>query len=541
MSLCGRPVRELLSRLSLLELNARVRRLPGPCLREELRKKPSGEKPGHRRVAGQGQDDQQVPGQGLLGEGLMGHVRDLPKKKLGVDVKKGFAVEYEVLALQEEDARRAEGGGRERRRRSTSPPTPTARARRSAGTWPKSSCRRRRSKAKAKQGPPGGLQRDHEARDRGGLQEPDAGRRQEGRRPAGPPRPRPPGGLQGQPDPLGQGAPGPLRRARADRRPSLICDREREIQAFKPEEYWTVRGPGPGQGSRRSFAANLVKRDGKNLEVTNGEEAAAVRADLEAAALQGGEGAGPRAPAQPRAALHHDQAAAGGLPQAALPRPQDHAGRAAPLRGDRARGARAAVGLITYMRTDSTRVSADALAAVRAQIAEVFGEDYVPEKPNVYTAKKDAQDAHEAIRPTDLERDPGGGEDASSSRTSSRSTPSSGTASWPRRCGRPSTTRRWSTSRPAPPANAPVYLLRAKGSTLQVQGLPRRVRGGARRRRSSEAGGRGAAPARRTTRSRRRGHPAAPARGGPGPRPQEARHRPALHPAARPASPRRAS
>jgi DNA topoisomerase-1 len=63
-------------------------------------------------------------------------------------------------------------------------------------------------------------------------------------------------------------------------------------------------------------------------------------------------------------------------------------------------------GLITYMRTDSTRVSADALTAVRGHIASTYGEDYVPEKPVFYKSKKDAQDAHEAIRPTYLERDP---------------------------------------------------------------------------------------------------------------------------------------
>src|SRR5437899_2443207 len=65
-----------------------------------------------------------------------------------------------------------------------------------------------------------------------------------------------------------------------------------------------------------------------------------------------------------------------------------------------------AVGLITYMRTDSTRLSNDALDAVRGYIAERFGTDYVPEKPNVYRSKKSAQDAHEAIRPTSIEYDP---------------------------------------------------------------------------------------------------------------------------------------
>src|SRR5205085_2482710 len=68
--------------------------------------------------------------------------------------------------------------------------------------------------------------------------------------------------------------------------------------------------------------------------------------------------------------------------------------------------AEGAVGLITYMRTDSTRLSNDALDAVRGYIAQRYGADYVPEKPNVYRSKKSAQDAHEAIRPTSIEYDP---------------------------------------------------------------------------------------------------------------------------------------
>ena len=64
------------------------------------------------------------------------------------------------------------------------------------------------------------------------------------------------------------------------------------------------------------------------------------------------------------------------------------------------------VGLITYMRTDSVRVADEALAAVREHITTTFGADYLPEKPNVYKTKADAQDAHEAIRPTSLQYDP---------------------------------------------------------------------------------------------------------------------------------------
>ena len=64
------------------------------------------------------------------------------------------------------------------------------------------------------------------------------------------------------------------------------------------------------------------------------------------------------------------------------------------------------VGLITYMRTDSTRISDDALVAVREKIGQTYGDEYLPEKPNFYRTKKEAQDAHEAIRPSYPERDP---------------------------------------------------------------------------------------------------------------------------------------
>ena len=69
-------------------------------------------------------------------------------------------------------------------------------------------------------------------------------------------------------------------------------------------------------------------------------------------------------------------------------------------------GADGSVGLITYMRTDSTRISDDALVAVREKIGQTYGNEYLPEKPNFYRSKKDAQDAHEAIRPSYPERDP---------------------------------------------------------------------------------------------------------------------------------------
>ena len=162
-----------------------------------------------------------------------------------------------------------------------------------------------------------------------------------------------------------------------------------------------------GQRSRRVFPANLVKKDGKNVEIGNAEQAAAVRADLEAADLHGGRRSQPkRAPAQPGAALHHLEAAAGGLQEAALLGEEDDAGGAAALRGRRARAPTAASASSptcapTPRASPTTRWSRCATAS-----PTTYGEDYLPEKPNFYKSKKDAQDAHEAIRPTYLDRDP---------------------------------------------------------------------------------------------------------------------------------------
>ena len=184
----------------------------------------------------------------------------------------------------------------------------------------------------------------------------------------------------------------------------LICDREREIRAFKSEEYWTVLAHLEA-AEPPVFPANLLKRDGKSLEIGNGEEAAPVREHLESAAFQVEKVTARerrRNPVPPFITSKLQQEAFRKLGFAVRKTMQV----AQRLYEGVELGTEGAVGLITYMRTDSTRVSADALTAVRAHIAETYGEDYIPEKPNVYKAKKDAQDAHEAIRPTYFDHDP---------------------------------------------------------------------------------------------------------------------------------------
>ena len=184
----------------------------------------------------------------------------------------------------------------------------------------------------------------------------------------------------------------------------LICDREREINAFVAEEYWTVQAMLDGK-EPPTFPAQLAKKDGKNVEITNAEQAAQVRADLEAAAFKVSKVTARerrRNPVPPFITSKLQQEAFKKL-RFPVRKTMQVAQR---LYEGIELGSDGSVGLITYMRTDSTRIADDALREVRGRIETTYGAEYLPEKPNVYKSKKDAQDAHEAIRPTYLDRDP---------------------------------------------------------------------------------------------------------------------------------------
>ena len=180
----------------------------------------------------------------------------------------------------------------------------------------------------------------------------------------------------------------------------LVCDREREIEAFVPEEYWNITahlaGPVPPE-----FDARLLKRDGANIKIGNETEASAVLDDLKKAAwivesVTTKERKKSAVP--PFITSKLQQASRFPVKKTMMIAQQLYEGVELPGEGS--------VGLITYMRTDSTRVSDQALAEVREFVGQRFGADYVPEKPNYYKAKKDAQDAHEAIRPTSMQYHP---------------------------------------------------------------------------------------------------------------------------------------
>lgn len=187
----------------------------------------------------------------------------------------------------------------------------------------------------------------------------------------------------------------------------LIVEREREIQAFVPEEYWSITAElAKREPERRSFRARLVKINGQDFRIATGEEAQRLVAELEQAVwevskVQRGERR--RRPAAPFTTSTMQQEAARALGFTAnrtMRLAQD-------LYEGIVLGAEGSTGLITYMRTDSTNVAAEAQAEARAYIRETFGADYLPESLPVYrTRTRSAQEAHEAIRPTSVRRTP---------------------------------------------------------------------------------------------------------------------------------------
>ena len=184
----------------------------------------------------------------------------------------------------------------------------------------------------------------------------------------------------------------------------LIVEREREIRAFTPVEYWTLHAQ-LAAAEPPTFEAKLAKYKGEDIEVHTQAEADAIIAAVEKARWQISEVTQKekRRHAQPPFTTSK-------LQQAGYNRLRYTAKRTMALAQRLYEGVElgneGSVALITYMRTDSVRVSNEALAQVRELVGTEFGPNYVPEKPNFYKSKKDAQDAHEAIRPTDVARKP---------------------------------------------------------------------------------------------------------------------------------------
>ena len=178
----------------------------------------------------------------------------------------------------------------------------------------------------------------------------------------------------------------------------LIVEREREIRAFEKKEYWTIDVDLAAK-KPPVLTARLAKINGETPEVGNQETADSIVANLAGVRLRRQVGRHAGEEAQSGGAVHHvhlQQESSRKL-RFSVKRTMMLAQR---LYEGVELGKEGLVGLITYMRTDSTRVSDDALKEAREFIAgERFGPAYLPAAPNVYKSKKDAQDAHEAIRP----------------------------------------------------------------------------------------------------------------------------------------------
>ena len=179
----------------------------------------------------------------------------------------------------------------------------------------------------------------------------------------------------------------------------MIVEREEEIEAFVSEEYWTIAAK-LFKASGESFAAKFYGTPEKKLPIADGEQAARIVAELKDAsfAVSGIKNAVKRRKPMPpftTSTLQQEANRRLGFPSQRTMMVAQELYEGVNL------GERTAHGLITYMRTDSLRISEEAQAAAGALIKEKFGPEYCPKTPNVYKSKAGAQDAHEAIRPSD--------------------------------------------------------------------------------------------------------------------------------------------
>ncbi|MFH0925747.1 MAG: type I DNA topoisomerase [bacterium] len=184
----------------------------------------------------------------------------------------------------------------------------------------------------------------------------------------------------------------------------LICDRETEIEAFKSKEYWSITALLAAQ-CPPDFEARLIKVNNEKIEISNEKETNALLTAIEGKdwvvkSIKKSEKL--RRPEAPFITSRLQQEAARKLNFTAKKTMQV----AQKLYEGIDLGEQGTVGLITYMRTDSTRISSESQQEARLYISERFGDKYLPKKPNIYPTKKAAQDAHEAIRPTSVYNEP---------------------------------------------------------------------------------------------------------------------------------------
>ena len=183
----------------------------------------------------------------------------------------------------------------------------------------------------------------------------------------------------------------------------MVVDREQEIEQFEPEEYWYVDAQLRAGG--KQLQARLISLDGERVILSDAEQANEAKARVEKSgfvirSVKRGERR--KHPAAPFTTSNLQQEASRklGFTTAKTMQVAQQLYEGVDIEG------RGTLGLISYIRTDSVRLSDEAVAAAREMISERYGEQFVPEKPNVYKGRKSAQDAHEAIRPANIDLRP---------------------------------------------------------------------------------------------------------------------------------------
>ncbi|MDY6346365.1 MAG: type I DNA topoisomerase [Succiniclasticum sp.] len=184
----------------------------------------------------------------------------------------------------------------------------------------------------------------------------------------------------------------------------IVADRDKEIETFVPEEYWTLKVKLREKEKAPLFETEVAKKDGKKLVLRNAEETVAVEEALKQASYTVLNAAKKNVTRRPPAPFTTST-----LQQEAAHRLNFTTRRTMLVAQQLYEGVSIGknyAGLITYMRTDSTRLAAEALSSIRGLVAQLYGPEYCPEKPNYFSNKNNAQDAHEAIRPTSITRTP---------------------------------------------------------------------------------------------------------------------------------------
>ncbi len=179
----------------------------------------------------------------------------------------------------------------------------------------------------------------------------------------------------------------------------IIVDRENEIRKFKPEEYWTVDAKFIPKGSRKAFSASLYSDKNGKIKIQNAEQADKIEADLEGAeyvVTKVKHGTRKKSPAPPfiTSTLQQEASRKLGFQSRRTMKVAQELYEGVDIEG------MGATGLITYMRTDSLRISNVAIDEVTKYIEQAYGNEYLPAKPRFFKSRKNAQDGHEAIRPS---------------------------------------------------------------------------------------------------------------------------------------------